>query len=49
MQHAGNNNLDCFIKQSNIFIQRKTIQAFYYDFFIISKLRSTTEQMPALD
>jgi hypothetical protein len=29
-QRTGNNNLDCFIKQSNIFIYRKIIQTIYY-------------------
>jgi hypothetical protein len=33
VQLARNDNLDCFIKQSNIFIWRKKIQAIYYAFF----------------
>jgi hypothetical protein len=45
---TGNKNLDCFIKQAKIFIQRKTTQPINYAFFMIFKLRSTPEQMPAL-
>jgi hypothetical protein len=47
MQHAGNNTLDCFIKQSNIFL-KKNDTGYSFCIFIIFKLRSTTEQMPAL-
>jgi hypothetical protein len=50
MQRTGNNNLDCFIKQSNIFIyvKKNDEKGYLLCIFTIFKLRSTTEQMPAL-